>query len=71
MILHSKGELATGEWFVSESVLGTRFRARVIETTKVGEFEAIVPEIEGSAWVTGFQNFWFDPEDPCAFGFPS
>lgn len=67
-VLHGKGELEVGQWFVSESVLGTRFRARVVKETKVGEFSAIVPEVEGSAWITGFPNFVLDPEDPCVHG---
>ncbi|HEX5052580.1 MAG TPA: proline racemase family protein [Planctomycetota bacterium] len=67
-VLHAKGELQTGEWYVSESVLGTRFRARVAGETKVGAMRAIVPEIEGSAWITGFSTFVIDPEDPCRFG---
>ena len=64
----AKGELEVGQTFVSESVLGTRFTARILEETRVGDHVAIVPEIEGSAWITGFQNFHFDPDDPCRFG---
>ncbi len=67
-VLHGKGEIAAGEWFTSESVLKTRFRARVLRTTKVGPFDAIVPEVEGSAWITGFPTFVIDPDDPCRFG---
>ncbi|MCA8949868.1 MAG: proline racemase family protein [Planctomycetes bacterium] len=67
-VLHAKGELEVGQTFVSESVLGTRFTARILEETRVGDHVAIVPEIEGSAWITGFQNFHFDPDDPCRFG---
>ena len=67
-VLHAKGELATGEQFDSESVLGTRFLARVVRETKVGEFPAIVPEITGSAWITSFATFVIDPDDPCRFG---
>jgi proline racemase len=67
-VLHAKGELQTGEWFVSESVLGTRFRARVVSTTQVGPHQAIVPEVEGSAWITGMQQFVLDPSDPCRHG---
>jgi proline racemase len=67
-VLHAKGALGVGEWFQSESVLGTRFRARVVKETKVGKFTAIVPEVEGSAWITGFPNFVLDPEDPCVHG---
>jgi len=67
-VLHGKGGLEVGEWFVSESVVGTRFRARIAKTTRVGPFEAIVPEVEGSAWITGFPTFVLDPDDPCRFG---
>jgi proline racemase len=67
-VLHGKGELAAGEWFVAESVLRTRFRARIVRETKVGPFQAIVPEIEGSAWITGMPTFVIDPDDPCRFG---
>jgi proline racemase len=68
-VLCAKGSLEVGQSFVSESVIGTRFLARAVSTTKVGPFEAIVPEVEGSAWITGFQNFVIDPDDPCRFGF--
>ena len=67
-VLHGKGELGIGRWFLSESVLGTRFRARIVRETKVGQFAAIVPEVEGSAWITGFPNFVLDPDDPCVHG---
>ncbi|MFY9345356.1 MAG: proline racemase family protein [Planctomycetota bacterium] len=67
-VLHAKGELGTGAWFRSQSVLGTEFRARVVRETKVGPFAAVVPEIEGSAWITGFPTFVLDPDDPCRFG---
>jgi proline racemase len=67
-VLCAKGELRVGEWFTSESVLGTRFRARAVAASKVGELAAIVPEIEGSAFVTGLQTFVLDPDDPCVHG---
>ena len=67
-VLHGKGEIEAGQWFRSESVLKTAFRARIVGETKVGPFAAIVPEIEGSAWITGFPAFVIDPSDPCRFG---
>jgi len=67
-VLHAKGELALGEWFRSESVLGTRFRARVVEACTVGALPAVIAEIEGSAWITGLQMLVLDPDDPCCFG---
>ncbi len=67
-VLHGKGELGVGQWFTSESVLGTRFRARIVRETKVGALPAVVPEVEGSAWITGLPTFVIDPDDPCRFG---
>lgn len=67
-VLHAKGELDVGAWFLSESVLGTRFRARIVQTTAVGALPAITAEIEGSAWITGLPTFVIDPDDPCRFG---
>lgn len=67
-VLHAKGELEPGRWFRSESVLGTAFRARIVRTATVGGLPAVVPEIEGSAWITGFPTFVLDPDDPCRFG---
>ena len=69
-VLHAKGELAVGQWFRSQSVLGTEFRARVVREVTIGNgaVAAIVPEVEGSAWITGLQTFVIDPDDPCRFG---
>jgi proline racemase len=69
-VLHAKGELGPGEWFRSESVLGTAFRARIVRETEVGSLPAVTTEIEGSAWITGLQTFVLDPDDPCRFGIP-
>ncbi|MPN52654.1 Proline racemase [bioreactor metagenome] len=45
------------------------FKGRVLEETKVGEFDAIIPEITGGAYITGFNHFVIDPEDPLKYGF--
>jgi trans-L-3-hydroxyproline dehydratase len=57
------------EPFVHESVIGTRFTGRVVARTTVGDYPAIVPEIEGSAWITGEHTFIIDAGDPLADGF--
>lgn len=68
-VLHAKGQLQVGESFCSQSVLGTRFTARIVSETRVGDRAAIVPEVEGAAFVTGFQTFVLDPTDPLVHGF--
>jgi proline racemase len=61
--------LGLNQEFVHESVLGTLFRGRLIEKTKIGPYEAVVPEISGQAWITGFANYVVDPTDPFPNGF--
>lgn len=67
--LHAKGELEIGEKFYYESILGTIFEGEIVEETKIGEYDAIIPQITGSAYITGFNNFIFNEEDPLNHGF--
>ena len=62
--LHARGELALGEPFVNESVIGTRFTGRLVEETEVGGRPAIVPEITGRAWITGMGQYLLDRRRP-------
>jgi len=67
--LHHHGRLKPGEDFVYESILGTRFRGRIMDTLRVGEYPAVMPRITGSAYITGFNHFVIDERDPLKFGF--
>ena len=67
--LHARGELAVGDSFVNESVIGTRFTGRVAEETTVAGRPAIVPEITGRAWITAMGQYLLDAEDPFPAGF--
>jgi proline racemase len=67
--LFARGELAKKEEFVHESIVGSLFYAQVLSETTVGDIPAIIPQISGSAWVTGFHQFVIDPSDPLLEGF--
>jgi proline racemase len=67
--LHAKGRLGLNEAFRHEGILGTVFTGRLVEETTVGERQAVVPTITGTAWITGFATYVFDPADPFAEGF--
>jgi proline racemase len=67
--LHSRGQLAVGDRFVNESVIGTRFTGRIAEETTVAGRPAIVPEITGRAWITGMGQYLLDADDPFPAGF--
>ena len=67
--LHAKGEIKEGELFVYESILGTLFKGEIVGLEKVGEFDAVRPKITASAYITGFNHFVIDDEDPVKYGF--
>lgn len=67
--LHARGKIGIGETFVYESFIGSQFKGVIKETTKVGDFEAVVPMITGSAYVLGESTFVIDADDPLKHGF--
>ena len=67
--LWAKGELQIGEEFVDESVINTKFIGKALRETQVGPYKAIIPEITGSAYITGHSQFFIDENDPVKYGF--
>ncbi|MHA3701061.1 proline racemase family protein [Jatrophihabitans sp. YIM 134969] len=67
--LHARGELALDTDFVNESFIGTRFIGRLVRETTVGGMPAVVPTVNGRAWVTGTAQYLLDPTDPFPAGF--
>lgn len=61
--------LAIGEDVVIESIIGSRFRGRILEETRFGPHRAVIPEVEGRAFITGQHAFVIDPRDPLGDGF--
>ena len=68
-IHHFRGELFAGETITIESIIGSSFDVRVAAETTVGRLPAIVPEVTGTAHITGRHEFLIDPEDPLREGF--
>ena len=69
-VLSAMGMLTDSEQAIThESIIGTHFTGRIVERTIVGDLEAIVPEIEGSAHITGEHTFIIDDRDPLKEGF--
>lgn len=68
-IHYARGEVRVGQDLVIESILGTRFTGRVARTTELGPYPAVIPEVEGTAFLTGRHEFFVDPEDPLKEGF--
>jgi trans-L-3-hydroxyproline dehydratase len=68
-IERSRGRLGPGQPFVVESIIGTRFTGRIARELEWEGHAAVVPEIEGSAWITGRSELLLAPDDPLADGF--
>jgi 4-hydroxyproline epimerase len=67
--LVAQGRLQVGQQFVHESYIHSRFTGRVEEAVTVGDYDAIIPSIQGSAISTGHNTIWIDDEDQFARGF--
>lgn len=67
--LFARGELKVGEPFYYESILGTIFEGKILDTAKVGGYDAVIPQITGSAYITAFNHFVMEKNDPLKYGF--
>jgi proline racemase len=66
---HARGEIDLNQPMVIESIIGSRFAGRVVQTTTFGPYPAVIPEVEGTAHITGRHEFLIDPTDPLRNGF--
>ncbi|NHJ46214.1 MAG: proline racemase [Asgard group archaeon] len=70
MALHyKKKEIDIHEPMVIESIIGTRYTGSVLKTTKFGPYDAVIPQVDGTAHITGRSEFFIDPKDPLRKGF--
>jgi proline racemase len=68
-VLDAMGLLPEQDVFVHESLIGSLFRGRIVRRTLIGDVPAIVPQIEGAAWITGEHTFFVDDDDSLKEGF--
>jgi proline racemase len=68
-IHHARGEISLNEPIIIESIIGSCFSGRVVQTTTFGPHAAIIPEVEGTSHITGRHEFLIDPNDPLRNGF--
>lgn len=70
-VLHARGLVATGEEIAIESILGrdSLFHGRVLRSERWANRDAVIPEVRGSAHMTGSARFVLDENDPIGRGF--
>ena len=64
-LLADEGTLHEGQALRHDSIIGTTFTARVVESTQAG----LITEVEGMAYRTAEHRFVLDPHDPLGTGF--
>lgn len=67
--MHARGELAIGQEFVHESIVGTKFVGLLHGETTVGGIPAVTPSVSGQAWITQLATVILDPTDPFPEGY--
>ncbi|MDL2263436.1 proline racemase family protein [Synergistaceae bacterium OttesenSCG-928-I11] len=68
-LLYDKGLIGPGEVLKHRSIINTQFSAKIIDVIDYYDRKAIIPEVTGSAYMTGFNTFTYDPHDPRGGGF--
>ena len=68
-IHHARGEIGLNEPMTIESIVDSCFIGQVVETTEFGKYKAVIPQVEGSAHISGSHEFFIDPDDPLKDGF--
>jgi len=63
------GNVAIGQSFVQESIIGTRFAGRIDERKDTCGYVGGIPKITGSAHITAFSDFLISNDDPLKEGF--
>jgi proline racemase len=68
---HARGEITGDQEIIIESILGaaSAFSGRVVGQAQVGPHDAVVPEVGGTAFITGRHEFIIDPRDELGRGF--
>jgi len=67
--LYAKGKLKLGQEFVYESITGSMFRGVATKELEISGFKAVIPQIIGSAYITGINQWMIDEEDMLGYGF--
>jgi trans-L-3-hydroxyproline dehydratase len=65
----ARGELRVNEKVTIESIVDSTMSVKVVDVTKFGTYDAVTPEVSGTASIIGRNEFYFDPEDPFKNGF--
>jgi hypothetical protein len=67
-VLDARGELGPGQVLMHDSIVGSTFTCRVVDSLTAGGHPAVIPQITGMAYRCGTSEFTLDPHDPFVAG---
>ena len=70
MAIHkARKEVDFGDTMSIESIIGSVFIGSIVSEEDYGSFKAVIPQVQGTAHITGMHSFYIDPNDPMKNGF--
>ena len=68
-VMYARKQIEVGQRLVHRSIIGSEFIGEIRGTTKLGQYDAILPTITGSAFITCLKQVVLDRKDPYPEGF--
>ena len=68
-VLEARGEMKVGQKIKAISIIGSSFEGKIVEKCNLKGTSAIIPEISGRGWITGFHQHTLEPTDPWPEGY--
>ena len=68
-VLDAGQQLPSGSSLVAESIIGGQFKGTVTDRTEIAGKPAVIPTLEGRAWIHGLRQVLLDPSDPWPAGY--
>jgi trans-L-3-hydroxyproline dehydratase len=68
-IHRKRGEIDYGQTMKIESITDSVFTGTIVDEVEYGFYDAVIPEVSGTAYITGQHSFIMDPDDPLQEGF--
>ncbi|WP_420321786.1 proline racemase family protein [Flagellimonas sp.] len=70
MAIHwARKELELNQTMAIESITDSVFKGSVVSEMDYGPYKAVIPQVEGTAYIMGQHTFLVDPKDPMKKGF--
>ncbi|MGM5470156.1 proline racemase family protein [Flavobacteriaceae bacterium LMO-SS05] len=70
MAIHAaRKEIEIGESMTIESITESVFKGSILKKEVYGKHKSVIPEVQGTAHITGTHTFLIDPNDPMKNGF--